>query len=86
LTPPPTHTHDVLPPPALIATAAAAAAAAAAADYDYAFSNLNMAPFPGPLPPSWGDLLEPTEFDLQYNFATGTLPENWSKLTKLKVL
>jgi hypothetical protein len=49
-------------------------------------SLLSLTPFPGPLPPSFGDLVEPTEFDFSLNFATGQLPESWSKLTSLKIL
>lgn len=49
-------------------------------------SNLPLTPFPGPLPKSWGDLLEPVEFDLQLNFITGTLPPEYAKLTKLRSL
>jgi hypothetical protein len=49
-------------------------------------SNLPLTPFSGPLPPSFGDLLEPTFIDLELNYFTGTLPESWSKLTKLKTL
>lgn len=48
--------------------------------------DLPQGPFFGNLPPSWGDLLEPTFIDLNYNWFTGPLPENWSKLTKLKTL
>lgn len=48
--------------------------------------SLALTPLPGPLPPSWGDLTEPVEFDLSQNYLTGTLPSNWGKLTSLKIL
>lgn len=48
--------------------------------------NLPLNPNFGPLPPSWGDLLEPEEFLLENNFYTGVLPESWSKLRSLKKL
>jgi hypothetical protein len=45
-----------------------------------------MSPFKGPPPPSWGDLLQPTFIDVSYNVMTGSLPDNWKKLTSLVTL
>lgn len=46
----------------------------------------NKLPFGGRLPTAFGNLLEPTVIDMQYNFLTGPLPESFSKLQTLKEL